>query len=48
MALGDESSATTTIIAPNIDVKADAARVFDVLSRGGLAIIPVDVGTQAG
>ena len=29
---------------PNIDPIADAKRVFDVLLKGGLAIIPVDVG----
>lgn len=29
---------------PSIDPKADAKRVFDVLLKGGLAIIPVDVG----
>ena len=45
MTVEDASNATNTIMAPYIDVKADAKRVFDVLSRGGLAIIPVDVGT---
>ena len=29
---------------PAVDIKADAERVFDILSKGGLAIIPVDVG----
>ena len=28
----------------NIDIEADARTVFDVLRRGGLAIIPSDVG----
>lgn len=27
-----------------VDIKADAARVFDVLVKGGLAIIPGDIG----
>lgn len=31
-------------LSPNIDIKQDAKRVFDVLTNGGLAIIPVDVG----
>ena len=34
----------TTLKDPNIDIEADAKRVFDVLVKGGLAIIPVDVG----
>ena len=29
---------------PNIDPIADAQRVFEVLKRGGLGIVPVDVG----
>jgi tRNA A37 threonylcarbamoyladenosine synthetase subunit TsaC/SUA5/YrdC len=29
---------------PNIDIKADAKRVFEVLTQGGLAIIPADIG----
>jgi tRNA A37 threonylcarbamoyladenosine synthetase subunit TsaC/SUA5/YrdC len=43
MAIEDEARTTSTMD-PNIDPKADAKRVFDVLSNGGLAIIPVDVG----
>lgn len=40
----DESINTTTTMDPNIDPKADAKRVWDVLCNGGIAIIPVDVG----
>ena len=29
---------------PDIDIERDARRVFDVLTKGGLAIIPVNVG----
>ena len=43
MALDDQDTSTATTN-PNIDIKADAKRVFDVLVRGGIAIIPVDVG----
>ena len=44
MAIEDEANKTTGTMDSNIDPKADAKRVFDVLSNGGLAIIPVDVG----
>ena len=44
MAISNKGNAPATTMDPNIDTKADAKRVFDVLCRGGIAIIPVDVG----
>lgn len=44
MAIDDENKKTMAAMDPNIDPKADAKRVFDVLCNGGIAIIPVDVG----
>ena len=44
MAISNKGNAPATTMDPIIDIKADAKRVFDVLCRGGIAIIPVDVG----
>ena len=44
MAIDDQGTNTTTPMDPNIDPKAEAKQVFDVLCNGGIAIIPVDVG----
>jgi hypothetical protein len=41
MAIDEHGNKVAGPMDPNIDPKADAKRVFEVLCNGGIAIIPV-------